>query len=89
MVNPGDEVDVKVVSLDETKRRIGLSIKQADPNYQPPEPRRGRGQRGRRESHSHGMTSGPETSITLGDVFENLDLGSLFQDRDEEDDSKE
>lgn len=84
VVSPGDEVDVKVVSLDETKRRIGLSIKQADPNYRPPEPRQrgGRGRRDRRESSPHTMTSGPEASVTLGDVFENLDLGSLFGDRE-------
>ena len=86
VVSPGDEIDVKVVSLDEAKRRIGLSIKQADPNYRPPEPRQ-RGRQRRRENQSHGMTSGPDAHVTLGEVFEDLDLGSLFERREEKEEA--
>lgn len=37
-----DEVTVKVINVDKDGK-IGLSIRQADPNYRPPEPHGGRG----------------------------------------------
>lgn len=47
-----DEVTVKVINVDKDGK-IGLSIRQADPNYQPPEPRRHGG------GHGGGHSGGP------------------------------
>jgi len=68
VVNPGDEVDVRVVSVDVDKRRIGLSMRS-------PQPERPRRRAPRPEPRT---TSGEAPTVTLGDVFE--DLGNLFKD---------
>jgi len=77
VVSPGQMVDVKVVSLDEAKRRIGLSIKQTI--ERPPPPPREKKQRGSQSSVIR-QGSGPDTTVTLGEVFE--DLSTFFDDRD-------
>lgn len=74
VVQPGDEVKVKIVSLDKAARRIGLSIKDAQPKPQ------------RQEKAPREQTfSDPnrDDSITLGDVFE--DLQSYFRTVDSDD----
>lgn len=95
VVKSGDEVEVKVVSLDEERRRIGLSIKQTqepppEQQQQPQQRSRGGGGGGGGRSRSGGgnagSTSGPETTVTLGDVFEDL---SSFFDRDKDDEEKD
>lgn len=88
VVNPGDTVKVKVVSLDPVKRRIGLSIRQAEPKReQPRERQRPKSAPGPRP----GAQSGESTTVTLGEMFE--DLGTLFSndydDEEEEDDEEE
>lgn len=75
VVKPGDEVEVRVVSVDVDRRRIGLSMRQP----QPSQPRRRERGGQRQETRT---TVGDAPTVTLGDVFE--DLGSLFSDRDDE-----
>lgn len=73
VVQPGDEVKVKVVSLDKGARRIGLSMKDAEPR-----PRR------QEKPPREQSFSDPERddSVTLGDVFE--DLQSYFRTSDDD-----
>lgn len=73
VVSPGDSVEVKVISLDKRARRIGLSMKEAveRPKKQaPPAPR-------------EQTFSDPDRddSVTLGDVFE--DLQAYFERQEE------
>ncbi len=89
VVEPNQEVDVRVVSLDEERRRIGLSMKPPRSESQSAQPRqsrsqgggRGRGSRGHSGSDSgnSGGVSGSDTTVTLGDVFE--DLSTFFDDQ--------
>lgn len=69
VVNPGDEVKVKVVNLDPEARRIGLSIRAATPRPERPK------QEARKSSQSAEPTSytdpGPDT-VTIGDVADGL-----------------
>ena len=79
VVSPGDIVSVKIVSLDDRARRIGLSIKEAQPRpvRLPKEVLR--------EQTSFGDTS---EGNTLGDRFPGL--SSYFEDKlDEEEDDDE
>ncbi|HHY98154.1 MAG TPA: bifunctional 4-hydroxy-3-methylbut-2-enyl diphosphate reductase/30S ribosomal protein S1 [Firmicutes bacterium] len=65
VLHPGDEVNVKVISLKPADRRIGLSIKEAQP---------------RQEKEDYKKYSGKETEPpgpTLGDVFG--ELGELLE----------
>lgn len=75
VVQPGDEVKVKIVSLDKAARRIGLSMKDAEPK-----PRR-QEKPPREQSFSD---PNRDDSITLGDVFE--DLQSYFRTAADSDD---
>lgn len=72
VVSPGDTVEVKVISLDQRARRIGLSMKDAveRPKRQAPPPR-------------EQTFSDPnrDDSVTLGDVFE--DLQAYFERQQE------
>lgn len=70
VVSPGDEVTVRVVSVDVDKRRIGLSMRS-------PQPERPRQKRAASRPEPR-TTSGEAPTVTLGDVFE--DLGNLFKD---------
>jgi len=79
VVSPGQTVDVKVVSLDEAKRRIGLSIKQTI--ERPPPPPRDKKQRGGQGQGVRQTTSGADTTVTLGEVFE--DLSTFFDERED------
>ncbi len=77
VVKPGEEVKVKIISIDENARRIGLSIKEAQARTAPkPAPVQ--------------MTSEqrePETSgVTIGDLVG--DLGLIFNTDDEEEDEE-
>lgn len=76
VVQPGDAVKVKVVSLDKSARRIGLSMKDADPK-----PRRQQQEKPPREQ----SFSDPDRddSVTLGDVFEDLQSYFRTSDNDE------
>lgn len=99
VVEPNQEVEVRVVSLDEERRRIGLSMKPPRSESQPSQPRqprsqgggRGRGSRGGNSGGGSGSTggvSGNDTTVTLGDVFE--DLSTFFDDEgDDKDDAEE
>lgn len=71
VVRPGDEVEVRVVSVDPERRRIGLSMRS-------PQPERPRGRRGGSRPEPR-TTSGEAPPVTLGEVFE--DLGNLFKDQ--------
>lgn len=83
VVSPGQTVDVKVVSLDEEKRRIGLSIKQTIERPAPPP--REKKQRGGGGGGGSAVKqgSGADTTVTLGEVFE--DLSTFFDNRDDGD----
>jgi polyribonucleotide nucleotidyltransferase len=59
IVKPGDMVTVKVIGIDE-KGRVNLSLKQADPNYNPAEDQRGGGERrDHRDNNSGERRGGP------------------------------
>lgn len=75
VVNPGDVVDVKVISLDKRARRIGLSIKETIE----------RPQRKKEERPAEQTFSDPnrDDNVTLGDVFE--DLQAYFERQDGDD----
>ncbi len=69
VVQPGQEVEVKIISLDSKARRIGLSMRELEPKPEPkPEPRR--------QPVQQVESSGEEElTTTLGDMF-----GDLFKD---------
>lgn len=70
-----DEVTVKVINVDKDGK-IGLSIRQADPNYRPPEPRgHGGGGAGGRGRHGGG---GGVTRLTFEDK-----MSKFMKDSDE------
>ena len=72
VVSSGQQVNVKIISIDEEARRIGLSIKEAQKERKPkPEP-----------AQEVQPQDEPESSgITIGDIVG--DLGSLFNSDDE------
>lgn len=71
VVSPGQQVEVRIVSVDPTKRRIGLSMRS------PAERSGGSRSRGRADTREETLTtSGDAPSVTLGEMFE--DLGSFF-----------
>ena len=68
MVQSGDEVDVKVISVDPEARRIGLSIKELEPKPQSkPTPREKQQAQPAQEG-----TDSDELTTNLGDVFGDL-----------------
>ena len=74
VVKSGDEVEVKVISLDPQARRIGLSIRELEPKPEvttKPAPR-ARNQQPKVEEQANNE----EITTTLGDVF-----GDLFKDK--------
>ena len=74
-VKPGEEVEVKVISVDGEARRIGLSIKELEPKPAPrPAPKAKQAQ----PSLSEG-TDSEELTTNLGDMF-----GDLFKDTQED-----
>ncbi len=71
-----DEVTVKVINVDKDGK-IGLSIRQADPNYRPPEPRghgggHGGGGRGRHSGGGNRLSFEDKMSKFLKDSEERL-----------------
>ncbi len=85
VVSSGQNVDVKVVSLDEEKRRIGLSIKQTIERPAPPP--REKKQRGGSQAPVIKQGSGADTTVTLGEVFE--DLSTFFDNQNADDEDKQ
>ncbi|HHW10372.1 MAG TPA: 30S ribosomal protein S1 [Firmicutes bacterium] len=73
VVKPGDKVQVKIVSLDERARRIGLSIREALPK-QPKKPRQEAAESGDYIDKTH-------DAPTFGDVFK--DLSKLIEEKAE------
>ncbi|NLJ86668.1 MAG: bifunctional 4-hydroxy-3-methylbut-2-enyl diphosphate reductase/30S ribosomal protein S1 [Firmicutes bacterium] len=75
IVKSGEEVKVKIISIDEEARRIGLSIKEAQARSKP-----------KSQSAQESTTSEqrePESSgVTIGDLVG--DLGALFKNDEEE-----
>lgn len=69
VVKPGDEVQVKIISVDADARRIGLSIKELEPK---PAPQPAAKQRQPQLSEG---TDSEELTTNLGDMF-----GDLFKD---------
>lgn len=70
VVKPGDQVKVKVISLDKKARRIGLSIKEAM-------------ERPKKQPREQTFTDpGRDDTVKLGDVFE--DLQSFFERQQKE-----
>ena len=68
VVRSGDDVDVKVISVDPEARRIGLSIKELEPKPQPkPTPREKQQAQPAQEG-----TDSDELTTNLGDVFGDL-----------------
>lgn len=82
VVQPGQQVKVKVINLDPEARRIGLSIRAANPK--PPKPKR----EPRQQTDPVSYTDpGPE-GVTIGDMVEGLsELGEMLDktqnDKDE------
>lgn len=82
-VNPGDEVKVKILSINPEEHRVSLSIKEtmerpantARDDFRPERSeRRGGGGGGRSQGYSE------ESKVTLGDMF-----GALLKDKDDSD----
>lgn len=74
VVQPGQHVKVKVINLDPQARRIGLSIKAANPK--PPKPKR----EPRAEEPMTYSDPGPE-GVTIGDVVDGLSqLGEMLEE---------
>lgn len=69
VVNPGDEVEVKIISLDPEGRRIGLSIRELEPKPETPKPQP------KKPTQQVQSTDDEELTTTLGDMF-----GDLFKD---------
>lgn len=80
VVNPGDEVQVHILSLNPAERRVSLSMR--DPNAPRPERTHNSGERFERRPRGGGRSQSyhEEGSVTLGDVF-----GNLFDTEDKED----
>lgn len=77
VVHAGEHVRVKILSIDENARRIGLSIKEAQPKVKPtpsPQPE------AQKEEEPQG------TGVTIGDLVG--DLGSLFNNNDNSENGK-
>ena len=72
VVKPGDEVEVKIISLDPEARRIGLSIRELEPK--PEAPSRPAAKSGKQNKKVEETTVTEELTTTLGDVF-----GDLFK----------
>lgn len=72
-VKPGEEVEVKVISVDADARRIGLSIKELEPKPAP-KPAAPKGKQTQQASLVEG-TNSEELTTNLGDMF-----GDLFKD---------
>lgn len=67
VVQSGDEIEVKVISVDPEARRIGLSIKELEPKPQPkPAPRE------KQASPAQEGTNTDELTTNLGDAFGDL-----------------
>ncbi|NLY53658.1 MAG: bifunctional 4-hydroxy-3-methylbut-2-enyl diphosphate reductase/30S ribosomal protein S1 [Firmicutes bacterium] len=81
VVNPGDEVKVRILSVNPAERRISLSMR--DPSESRAERHRGGGDRFERRSRREGrsLSYREEGSVTLGDVF-----GDLFDTEPKEKD---
>ncbi|MBO8126690.1 MAG: bifunctional 4-hydroxy-3-methylbut-2-enyl diphosphate reductase/30S ribosomal protein S1 [Firmicutes bacterium] len=74
VVKPGDEVDVKVLSIDPEARRVSLSIKQTQP-----QPKK----EASKPKQEEPIQEEPEREgYTIGDVVGNI-LGSAFKDKTE------
>ena len=78
VVKPDQEVEVRIVSLDEQRRRIGLSMR----SPRPPQSGRGRSRGAGASSPPPSTVSGSDPTVKLGDVFE--DLSTLFENRSKE-----
>ncbi|NMB13284.1 MAG: S1 RNA-binding domain-containing protein, partial [Firmicutes bacterium] len=79
VVTSGELVKVKIISIDEEARRIGLSIKEAQKKDRPkPAPVQQVSAAGNQGSEGSG--------ITIGDLVG--DLGVLFENNDDEDDDE-
>lgn len=77
VVKSGDEVDVRVVSVDQEKRRIGLSMRD------PEAPRTSERSRPRAPQKEEPRTSsGDAPAVTLGDMFG--DLSSFFDNNSDD-----
>jgi ribosomal protein S1 len=78
IVRPGDTVQVKIVTLDERARRIGLSVKEAQPKPVK-----------QQKSHAEptGYTDPDAETLKLGDVFK--DLSTLLEQQNDEEEVEE
>ncbi len=72
VVNPGDEVEAKVISLDPQARRIGLSIRELEPK--PEQAPRKEAKPQQEQQPKQDDSSNEELTTNLGDVF-----GDLFK----------
>ena len=81
-VSPGDEVKVKILSINPDDHRVSLSIKETmeRPAFTPRE--EARPERGERRGGGGGRSQGyrEESKVTLGDMF-----GALLKDKEEKD----
>lgn len=86
IVQPGEQVEVRVVNLDPGARRIGLSMREPAPKRERERPRPERRQRGRQPAEATSYTDpGPE-NVTIGDVTGLQELrNQLAQQNNEED----
>lgn len=83
VVQPGQQVKVKVINLDPTARRIGLSMKAANPK--PAKPKR----EPRPEPQPMTYTDPGAEAVTIGDMVEGLSqLGELLEERQNENEDK-
>ena len=80
VVNPGDQVNVRVLSINPSDRRVSLSMR--DPAEPRAERQQGGGERFERRPRGGGRSQSyhEEGSVTLGDVF-----GDLFDQEEKED----
>lgn len=78
VVSVGQEVNVKVISLNEETRRIGLSIRQTEEKPREPKPRKEREPKEKRQKKeaSESVGSG-DFNVTLGDL-----VGDVLKNRD-------
>lgn len=75
VVSPGQEVLVKVISLDEEQKRIGLSIRQAKEKPAPPKPEP-------KETPETYSTSEGSTGLTLADRLD-IDLQAVLREKND------
>lgn len=73
VVSPGDEIEVKIISLDPTARRIGLSLKELEEKPVEDKPAPSEKPRSQDKKADDG-TSDEELTTTIGDMF-----GDLFK----------